>query len=451
VSAEGRSFLAADDRKYDLIWLVAPDSYAAMNAATASGFVLSESYLYTGEMIREALARLQPGGVLCAQFGEFDFDARPLRTTRYLVTARAVLEGLGAREFERHVLVGTAADYPMTLSTVLLSNEPFIDSRIQRFLTEMSVVDGGAVRHPAPEGEANRLSALVITAPAPVLAQWLEAWPQDLSSVWDDSPFFWHFSRFRDVFASFFDQGLILYQVDSVGEGIILLLFLLSVAFACIALLLPFVFVRPLWASLPRKLPATLYFASLGLGFMLIEVSLIQMLTLFVGYPTYSLSVTLFSILVFSGIGSLLSSRHRGRRNRTLQVLGASLIILVGFYEFGLPRVLSALMGQGLALRLLLTVLLTAPLGMCLGAFMPIGLETIAALTEHRREYIAWAWAVNGFFSVISSVLATLLAMSFGFKLVLALALVAYLIGVAALLRLPAPVTRAGTPELANP
>ena len=91
VNAEGRSFLKSAGKEFDLIWLVAPDSYAAMNAATSGAFVLSESYLYTKEMIVEAVEHLDADGILCAQFGEIDFDTKPNRVVRYLGTAREAL------------------------------------------------------------------------------------------------------------------------------------------------------------------------------------------------------------------------------------------------------------------------------------------------------------------------------------------------------------------------
>ena len=181
------------------------------------------------------------------------------------------------------------------------------------------------------------------------------------------------------------------------------------------------------------------YFAALGLGFMFIEVALIQMLTLFLGYPTHSLSVTLFGILLFSGLGSLLSERYSARRNRALGILMACLIVLVVFYQLGLPVVVDRFVGRSLAFRMLLTIAMIAPLGLCLGAFMPIGLTTIAGTTPYKREYVAWAWAVNGFFSVMASILATILAMVIGFKMVFLVALVIYAAGIFSLTRLPQP------------
>ena len=91
VQGEGRTYLARSDETYDIVWFVAPDSYAASNAATAGAFVMSESYLYTEEMIEEAFDHLSPGGVMVAQFGDLDFAARPMRTARYLVTAREAI------------------------------------------------------------------------------------------------------------------------------------------------------------------------------------------------------------------------------------------------------------------------------------------------------------------------------------------------------------------------
>ena len=104
VQGEGRTYLARSDETYDIVWFVAPDSYAASNAATAGAFVMSESYLYTREMIEEAFDHLSPGGVIVAQFGDLDFAARPMRTARYLVTARAAIaDDIGGDDFADHV------------------------------------------------------------------------------------------------------------------------------------------------------------------------------------------------------------------------------------------------------------------------------------------------------------------------------------------------------------
>jgi hypothetical protein len=172
---------------------------------------------------------------------------------------------------------------------------------------------------------------------------------------------------------------------------------------------------------------------------------MIQMLTLFLGYPSYSLSVTLFGLLMASGLGSLASGAYRGRRDRALIVLLAVLLALMLFYRFGLDVLVQRFAGAALPVRCVLAILLIAPLGLCLGAFMPLGLATVAGVAgDHRDEFIAWAWAVNGFFSVISSIASTILAMTVGFKLLLLIAVGVYVVGVAALRRVPPPVMAGG-------
>jgi MFS family permease len=182
-----------------------------------------------------------------------------------------------------------------------------------------------------------------------------------------------------------------------------------------------------------------LYFAAVGLGFMCFEISLIQKLTLFLGYPTYTLTVTLFGLLFFSGIGSLLTERYANRRNRALAVLVIALLGLGLGMQTGLNPLLDAIFGLPLAVRVAVTLLLLAPLGLCLGAFMPLGLATLVRITapSHREEYAAWAWAVNGFFSVIGSMLVTMLAMTHGFRSVILLATGIYLLAGIVLWRIP--------------
>jgi MFS family permease len=172
---------------------------------------------------------------------------------------------------------------------------------------------------------------------------------------------------------------------------------------------------------------------------MCFEISLIQKLTLFLGYPTYTLTVTLFGLLVFSGIGSLLTEKYANRRNSALAVLVSALLLMGLGMLTALNPLLDAIFGLPLAVRVALTLLLLAPLGLCLGAFMPLGLATLVRITapSHREEYAAWAWAVNGFFSVIGSMLVTMLAMTHGFSNVMLLATGIYLLAGIVLWRIP--------------
>jgi len=445
VNAEARSFLQRGDQRWDLIWLVAPDSYAAMNAASSAAFVLSESYLYTVEMIREALSHLNEGGVLAAQFGERDYRGKPNRTLRYVATAREALAQEGVDDFGDHLLVATADGLPpMSNSTILLSRKPFSAEQRQRFEENARQLKGGVARWlPGRAPDHSRLGELV-TTPSEALPAWFEAQPYDLTPVRDDSPYFWHFTRYRDALRPSVRPGARgLDWEDTIGEQVTVVLLAIVTLMAALFLLLPFVAIRDVWLGIPAKATAGVYFASLGLGFMFLEVSLIQRFTLFLGYPTYSLSVTLFSLLTSSGAGSLLAGRWTGSGGGSPSVLLFTLGGLLALHQLAVPGIFAAFAGAPEALRIGVAIGSIAPLGLCLGAFMPIGLARIASLSAHRREYIAWAWAVNGFFSVIASILSTILAMMVGFQVLLGLAFAIYVVAVLALGRLSAEASTA--------
>jgi Na+-transporting methylmalonyl-CoA/oxaloacetate decarboxylase gamma subunit len=152
------------------------------------------------------------------------------------------------------------------------------------------------------------------------------------------------------------------------------------------------------------------------------------------------------------------------RPGRVTAVLLGALAALTAFYQFALPAMTDAFLAWPLGARILLAFVVLAPLGICLGYFMPLGLTAVAGLTKYTREYVAWGWAVNGFASVVGAVLTTILAMTFGFRFVLFLALAAYAIAVLTLRGLtkraprPAPATEepavpsvAGAPTAAVP
>jgi hypothetical protein len=177
---------------------------------------------------------------------------------------------------------------------------------------------------------------------------------------------------------------------------------------------------------------------------MFFEITLIQKLTLFLGYPTYSLTVTLASILVFTGVGALLSDRLALQTWRAAIPLLGAMVALTALYLFGLPAITDALFELPLAARIVIAFVVLAPLGVALGMFMPLGLTAVSKLTTHSREYVAWGWAVNGFASVVGSVLTTLLAMSFGFATVLVFGLAVYTVAIIALRGLLGAASAAG-------
>lgn len=432
--ADGRSFLARSDDTYDLVWYVAPDSYAANNAASSGAFVLSESYLYTVEMIEQTLEHLTDDGIMVVQFGELDFEDQPNRTERYVMTAREAFRRMGVDDPSKHMVVAAELNEGFgDLSTIILKRTPLTDDEIGRVVEALPDVPKtqlqwapGQTPAPGPVGQL----ASGTWAEAQAVADGID---RDISPVTDNAPFFWHFAGFGSVLGDIGRPMSSFNPEDSIGERVLLLLLAVAIAYAAVFLLLPFAAQRrrdrraglpP--AHQPARGAAAVYFAGLGLGFMLIEITMIQRLTLLLGYPTYSLTVTLAAILVATGVGALLSPRLAARVQHPLVWLWVALGAFAVFYQFGLDGVTEALLPSGLAVRVIAAIVVLAPVGVCLGMFMPLGLTELNRVSDEPERYVAWAWAVNGFFSVIGSVLTTILSMTFGFRVVMFLALVAY-------------------------
>ncbi|MFN8051639.1 MAG: hypothetical protein U0Q22_09400 [Acidimicrobiales bacterium] len=438
--ADGRSYLARSTDRYDLVWYVAPDSYAANNAASSGAFVLSESYLYTVEMIKQTLRHLTDDGIMVVQFGELDFEHKPNRTERYVNTAREAFRQLGVDDPSKHMVVAAELNEGFgDLSTIILKRTPLTTAEVGRVVAALPDVPKTKLQfapgQPVAPGPVGKLASLSAADAAKVTA----GLDRQVGPVTDDAPFFWHFAGFDTVLGDIGRPMTSTNPEDSIGERVLLLLLAIAVAYAAVFLLLPFAVQRRRQRDAvrePARGTAAVYFAALGLGFMLIEVTMIQRLTLLLGYPTYSLTVTLASILVSTGVGALLSPRLAARVRQPLVLLWVVLGAMAVFYQFGLDAFTDALLPSGLAVRVLAALLVLAPVGLCLGMFMPIGLGEVARFSREPERYVAWAWAVNGFFSVIGSVLTTILSMTFGFRVVMFLALVAYAAAIAAHARL---------------
>ncbi|MGZ6976404.1 MAG: hypothetical protein ACXVKQ_20900, partial [Acidimicrobiia bacterium] len=387
--ADGRTYLARSKEKYDLVWYVAPDSYAANNAASSGAFVLSESYLYTKEMIATSLKHLSKDGIMVVQFGELDFARAPNRTARYVMTARAAMESIGIKDPSQHMIVSAfITNKSGDLSTIILKRTPITPAEVARYdkvapSLPMVTTVWAPGQTPGPH-VVSRLAAANDAQAQKIAA----AYPRDISPIGDDSPFFWHFVPFDSVIRNIFHPLSASVPEDSIGERVLLLLLGVSVLYAFLFLIAPFFFVRKEWRSLPGKGISAVYFAALGLGFMFFEITMIQRLVQFLGYPTYSLTVTLAAILLSTGVGALVSQRFAGRVRIALPVLLAILAALTLFYELALPALLDGpLLSTGLAVRVLFAGAILTPLGLCLGMFMPLGLGRMATLTEHGEEY----------------------------------------------------------------
>jgi hypothetical protein len=409
VDGDGRSQLAGRDTRYDVIHIGFTDT---LSAASAQGFALSEANLYTVEAFREYLDHLAPGGVLAVTRLHRLVGDEALRATVLALEALA-REGVAEPDGGVAVLLGRDI-FGELFGTVLARREPWTDAELAD-VRRLAGERGEGVAF-APGGPFALEWAALARAPSP--RAFCEGYRLDVCPPTDDRPFFFNMKRAGDVLSA--PPPGYFYAVDP--------LLVLAVSLAVLAALCALAFGLPLALVRDRPpLTSMTFFAAIGVGFLLFEIALIQRFTLFLGFPTYSLSVVLFALLVFTGIGSLASGRAREAR-RTLIAALAAACVLIALAAFALQPLLAALIDLPFAARVAVTIALIAPPALLLGTAMPIGL---ARLRDRHASAIPWAWAINGVSSVLASVLAVAVAISWGFRAVTLLALACYLVALA--------------------
>jgi spermidine synthase len=397
---DGRSTLAERDTSYDQIHLGFTDTYSA-NSAQA--FALTENNLYTVEAFEEYFEHLRPDGILNVSRPHRENGNEALRATAL------ALEGLrraGVEDPKRHVVVllGTYSNPFNTFryGTVLAKRTPFTAYDLNRVIRPAARERSEGIAF-APGGPYVGEWADLARAPTP--EAFCEKTTYDLCPPTDDRPFFFNIRRLEDL-GSGDTRGSL-----SVPDPVLVLVLTLAVLLALSSL----AFVLPLWLVRKEGRPpagSLLFFAAIGLGYLVLEIALIQRFVLFLGFPTYALSVVLFSLLLFTGLGAYLSSRGTGdpRRRLVATLAGGSALIVVA--AFGLQPLLRELIELPFAARVAATVAMLAPVGVLLGMAMPLGLARIDSL---HPGAVTWAWAINGIASVVASALAVVVALEWGF------------------------------------
>jgi hypothetical protein len=420
VVGDGRSILAARDVQYDQIHIGFTDT---LSGNAAQGFALTENNLYTLEAFGEYLGHLAPRGVLNVSRLLKLVGDEALRAT---VLTLAALERAGVAQPHRNVVVVLGSDIMgEPYGTILARLEPWTPDELVR-IRALARERGHGVAFAPGRPFAGPWQQL---ATAPDLTTFCRAYPLDVCPPTDDRPFFFNMTRLGRLS---FDAPGYIYSTDPTA----LLLATLAIlgVLAAAGLALPLALTRDVD---PPRWTALVFFGAIGVGFLLVEIVLIQRFVLFLGFPTYALSVVLFSLLVWTGVGSLLSTRWRDPR-RALTLALAAVVALLGLGAFGLQPLLRELVHLPLAARGAISVVLLAPIGIALGAPMPLGLRRLEGL--HPRG-VPFAWGVNGVTSVFASVLGVAVAIYGGFAATTLLAGTFYLLALAHVVggRWPAP------------
>ncbi len=427
--AEARGFVAASRESYDLIELALLDTFASSAAGLGS---LNEGHLYTAEAFDDYLARLAPGGLLAFT----RWVALPPRDSlRLFATAIAALE----RRADASPAASLAMIRGWNTATLLVRNGPFAAAEIEAIREFARARAFDLVYVPGiAAGEANRYNRLerddffagAQALLGPARQDFVERYKFELAPASDDRPYFFHFFKWRTLpeFWRLRAQGA-LPPMDW-GYPVLVLALLQAVAISVTLILLPLALgpTRRAFAQAPpllrRRVPV--YFLALGLGFMAMEIPLLQRFTLFLAHPAYAAAVVLAAFLVFAGFGARFSRRlAASARWPFLAIMALALL-----YAVGLPPLLAALMGLPQAAKVMVTIALVAPLAFCLGMPFPLGLAAVArrtaAPTDAGAALVPWAWAINGFASVVATLGAALLAIHWGHSAVVLLAMALY-------------------------
>ena len=434
VAGEGRHFVRSHGSVYDLIQITAVDTFSAQSTGA---YVLAESYLYTIEAFEDYLGHLEPDGVVSVILGDLvtqDPDMPPPLLSRLVGVARRALANIGVDAPARHLVavaqrapsIWTSGGRETWIQNLLVKRTPFTPAELAR-VRGHAERNGFEVRL-SPAG--SRDPALARVAGAPWSASPFADHPHfEIEPTSDEKPFFFNVLRWRSLLSG--EDILWIFPGSSVG--LLILALMLGQAVVVGGLLIGLPLLRLGGPGLPagQTLRYLLYFAALGLGFLLIEISFVQKYVLLLGYPTYSLSVTILSLLSFAALGAYLCRRgwDRPRRLLALLLLATASCVLLELSVMSWIR--DAVLGRSLAFRIAVTVALQLPLGLVLGMYFPTGLELV------RREaprLIPWAWAINGVTSVAGSVVAVMLGMAVGFSGVAFVALGIYALGTLALL-----------------
>ena len=442
VVEDGRSFVRRSPEKYQVLQATLVDTWAS---TAAGAFALSENNLYTTDAFHDYLTHLTDDGLLT--FTRWGFDP-PRESLRLISLAMKALEQLGEREPWRHIVVGRAGSRADLVGfgaqdTVMISRKPLTAADAARAKSAIAEAGMQAIYLPG-EKIPNQFTELLLS---PDPARYQRDYPYDISPVDDNRPFFFYTVQPRDIraFLSQASTDSADYKINSAVPMLFESL-LISIAAVGVILVLP---PMVLGARLPRDRSVRVflfYFLFIGAGYILIEVALIQKFVLFLGHPTYALTVVIFAMLISSGLGSFTSRKVlRGQDARLSIALGA-VAVLIALLAVEITVLLTKAVGLPLPLKIAITVVLVFPAGFVMGMPFPTGLKR---LEEWHQPAVRWAWSLNAAASVLGSVTALVCAIYLGLMQTLLVGGLFYLAALLILSRDRARV-RSETPRFAN-
>lgn len=426
VAEDARTYISRQKSKFDVVQISIIDTQVVAGSGALS---LTENSLYTVEAWQEFLDSLAPGGIVsCTRWYCVGY---PGEIERLVSTARSALLKDGVKNPRAHMVVVrnvVPTEYPdlKVAATVLVKRQPFTDVELEKIRNNAAKLKFVMVLDPQ-QAESRVMEAVAMgTADGGRAVGTLV----NLDPVTDNNPFFFYMMRplelivHRDVTPT---TGSIYVKAEHILVELLFVVVFLSAL--CVLL--------PLWKSGDRRgittaAPFLLYFAAIGLGFILFEISQMQRLIIFLGHPTYSITVVLFTLLLSSSLGSYLT-RNVTERSMLKTAMGCLIGLLLVMLAYWLltPMLLQQIKLLDVASKCLGTAAMLFPVGLLLGTAFPLGLKLAA---PNFKQFLPWFWGINGVASTCGSVVAVIVAIGSGLSTAFAISVACYLMALLSLL-----------------
>jgi len=419
---EGRSFLRSTNKKYDIIQIFSNHTSSSIAAGTGA---MATTYLQTKEAYQEYFSHLKEDGVL-----HINHHIYPKMVT----TAALAWKEMGLSDFRKHVVVFQAAGkITDTLPTLLIKMTPWTE---QEMVTLRTFFHGHVkvVEDPL-HSEKSFLSDVFYSGTMP--KELLDSMEYRVGASTDDRPYFnflrkkiKNFSAEPDNYMTYSTAAILNSQLvrKFIPKDVVHLFVTggASLFFTVLFLFIPLLFSRVGREPWQGKIFTLMYFSCLGAGFIIFELVFIQIFMKLIGYPLYTYSTVLFVILLAAALGSYCSGNFFGispQRRWSIPFVGIVLssILLIFFQQ----KMFGIFLQNGEITRIAVAAAMLFPLGFFLGMPFPLG---ILAIEKKPRGAIAWAWAMNGLFTVIGGIISVLLSIFYGFQVTLVAAIAIYLI-----------------------
>jgi SAM-dependent methyltransferase len=421
---EARSWFARTDQTFDVVQMSLIDTWAATGAGA---FTLTENGLYTMEAWQIFLRRLNPQGVFTVSRWYRPDDLAETGRMVSLAVGGLLRSGVAP---ENHVYLAGSSSFGglrRPIATLVVSPSGFSESELESLKEATTRLQFEPLIVPGAPPASEALGALMRATTLEELNAFGRGFRLDLTPPTDDRPFFFNQLPFRDV------AKMMVLVLSGAGAGTVrgnlratvtlAVLFFISLGLVIAAVLIP---LQPAVRDAGARLAAggTAYFMLIGIGFMLVEIGFLQRFSIFLGHPTYSLSIVLSSLILSTGIGSLISDfvglETRGKFT-AWAVATAGYIVLQTWW---VPSLLLSFDSSSLSIRAMVSLAIILPAGLLMGFGFPTGMRLIAAID---RKPTPWFWGINGASGVLSAVVAVACSIAYGIAMTLMLAAMCYL------------------------